>query len=205
MSQLPPSRTPLALFPDFVAQRAETVVIKGRYVGDSYDITTLDGRPLLTVKAEAMSLSHRKRIYDANGRHIFNIRKETWNITGNAYWIEHPSNDAKLFTLESKSSMSGRKFSGTFTNAVNGQQEQLLFKNNPFGLHGTIANGATGTPVANIDREMFKLRKEYHVTVAPGVDIALIVGMCICFDDRAKSDSTATAAVAGGGAGGGGA
>ena len=47
-----------------------------------------------------------------------------------------------------------------------------------------------GVVVAQINRKLFNLREglfgkqTYHVTVAPGVDMSLIVAMCICLDEK---------------------
>jgi uncharacterized protein YxjI len=53
-----------------------------------------------------------------------------------------------------------------------------------------IVDEATGSVVARIDRKLFRGRdvffgqQTYAVLVAPGVDMALIAAMCICFDEK---------------------
>jgi uncharacterized protein YxjI len=53
-----------------------------------------------------------------------------------------------------------------------------------------IVDQATGAVVARIDRQLFNAREvflghqTYHLTVAPGVDVALLVAMCICLDEK---------------------
>jgi len=38
---------------------------------------------------------------------------------------------------------------------------------------------SNGLVVANIDRRRLQIRREYTVTILPGVDIALILAMCL--------------------------
>ena len=53
-----------------------------------------------------------------------------------------------------------------------------------------IVDENTGATVARIDRKLFNLSEAflglqtYHLTVAPGVDMALLVAMCICLDEK---------------------
>ena len=53
-----------------------------------------------------------------------------------------------------------------------------------------IVDEQTGQPVARISRKRFNGRHvffdkdTYSVTVAVGVDMALIAGLCICFDEK---------------------
>lgn len=51
-----------------------------------------------------------------------------------------------------------------------------------------IVDAASGAVAARIDRKLFNARElllghqTYHVTIAPGVDVALIIAMCVCLD-----------------------
>lgn len=59
-----------------------------------------------------------------------------------------------------------------------------------FDSSADITCQATGATVARIDRkflngsELLFGQQTYVVTVAPGVDMALICAMCICLDER---------------------
>ena len=54
---------------------------------------------------------------------------------------------------------------------------------------GSADIALNGSPVAQISRsllnarELFTDKQTYFVTVAPGVDLALIAAICICFDE----------------------
>ena len=66
----------------------------------------------------------------------------------------------------------------------------MLVKGSFLVSNAMIFNQKTGLPVARIDRKMLNARElftdqqTYVVEVMPGVDITLIVAMCICLDER---------------------
>lgn len=63
-------------------------------------------------------------------------------------------------------------------------------KGNFFDTKAAIRDEQTGAVVAKIDRQLFNAREllggqqTYGVTVAPGMDMALIVVMVICLDEK---------------------
>jgi uncharacterized protein YxjI len=64
---------------------------------------------------------------------------------------------------------------------------------NWFDTHANIIEMSSQQPVATIQRklslgELFG-QQTYAVTVAPNVDLALIVAMCICFDEKNNESS----------------
>lgn len=64
-----------------------------------------------------------------------------------------------------------------------------------FDTHADITCERTGSVVARIDRKFFNAsellggQQTYAVTIAAGVDMALIAGMCICLDERRNEGS----------------
>jgi uncharacterized protein YxjI len=63
-------------------------------------------------------------------------------------------------------------------------------KGNFLNTRADITNVATKKPVARIDRKRFNARQiiagqqTYVVTCAEGIDMAIIVAMCICLDEK---------------------
>ena len=63
-------------------------------------------------------------------------------------------------------------------------------KGNWLDTSAEIVDEASGAVVARIDRKFFNARElllghqTYHLTVAPGVDMALLAAMCICLDEK---------------------
>ncbi|KAF7503100.1 hypothetical protein GJ744_004309 [Endocarpon pusillum] len=191
MAQLPPSPQALGIFNNYIAHQSESLVLKERVLslsGDSFSIKTLDGRDMLQVKGEAFSLSGRKTVMDMQGNHIFTIRKEHFSFP-RAYYAED-AQGKRFFELQGKFSLGSSKSIGRFINSFTNQQEELLMKGNFFDTYADITNVKTGQPVARIDRKMLNARElftgqqTYVVTVAQGVDLALITAMCICLDEK---------------------
>jgi alkaline phosphatase D len=66
----------------------------------------------------------------------------------------------------------------------------LAMKGSWLDTSADIVDQASGATVARINRKLFNAREAimgqqtYHVTVAPGVDMSLIVAMCICLDEK---------------------
>ena len=87
MSQLTPPSAPIGIFPAFIAQRPETLVLKSHFINGKFDVSTLGGTPLLSVKAESASLSHRKHVFDIQGTHLCTILRETWTIPGVSFLL----------------------------------------------------------------------------------------------------------------------
>jgi len=63
-------------------------------------------------------------------------------------------------------------------------------KGNWLDMYADIVDTSSGMTVARIDRKFLTGREilfgqqTYAVTVAPGVDMALIAAMCICLDEK---------------------
>ena len=54
----------------------------------------------------------------------------------------------------------------------------------------TVSNRVTGQTVAEIKKESWKLKTEYHIAVALGGDMALAVALCIIMHDRQESHAS---------------
>jgi uncharacterized protein YxjI len=106
-AHLPPYPTPMGIFPAFIAQRPETLVIKEKMMslsGDSFDIKLLDGRPIFQVRGNAWSLSGRKQVLDMAGNHLFTIRKKHLTLH-TTFYAEDPSENQILDVKSEFSSM----------------------------------------------------------------------------------------------------
>ncbi|KAI3325181.1 DUF567-domain-containing protein [Xylariaceae sp. AK1471] len=180
----------IGILPQFIARQSESLVLKEKVLslsGDSFDIKTITGQLIFQVKGETFSLSGRKHLSDMNGNVLFTIRKKLLALHA-TFYAEDPNGNV-LFEVKGKFSIGTSKSVCTFK-SQSGKEESLMMKGNFFDTKANITDEATKQPVATIDRKFFNLREAfagqqtYVVTIAPNVDMALIVAMCICLDER---------------------
>lgn len=186
----------MAVFPNFIAQQSTSFKLKEKmfsFSGDSYHVETYpDQRPFLQVKGQVMSISDRTHVLDMNGQEMFVVRKKVFSIP-TTYWAEYP-NGQKFLDIEGKWSFGKHKAVGVFNyqDQQTGQTKQgrLNLTGGLIDRHADIVDEATGLEVARIDRQLWNMRQllgdrdSYIVTVAPGMDMALIVAMAIAMDER---------------------
>jgi len=188
---LPAPSTSHSLFPTYVAQPTEALILKERIwslSGDSFDINTVDGRPLFKVKGQAFSLSNRKIFCDVEGNELFHLRQEHLALHRTYYGEDQAG--GRVFEVKSKFSIGKSKAGVTFTDSTTHHQTHLLMKGNWLASRAEILDEETGETVALIDRklwnagEIFAGQQTYCLVVAPGVDLALLAACCICFDEK---------------------
>ncbi|KAJ5358200.1 hypothetical protein N7541_005358 [Penicillium brevicompactum] len=187
---LSPVSQPVALFDDFIARDPQQIILKEKIFslsGDSFDIKVADGTPLLNVNGNRFSFTGRKKVEDLNGKHLFDIRKEHMHLH-TTYLMEDPAGN-KICEVRSSHKFIGSKATAVFYDHYN-KETTLIMEGNWSDHTATIVNEGTGQSVARISRKRFNPRHiifgqdTYRVTVAPGVDMALIAGLCICFDEK---------------------
>ncbi|KAK9578432.1 hypothetical protein V6Z92_009107 [Aspergillus fumigatus] len=189
--QLSPVPKPLALFDRFIAQQTETMALKEKVLsisGDRFDVKLANGQPIFQIKAKHMSLSGRKSVFDMAGNHLFDIVKEHLHIHTTFAAVD--PHGKKLLEVKSSFSLVGSKTIATFTSSKTGSIETLKMKGNWLDTKVDIVDEATGAVVAQINRKLWQGREvffdqqTYAVSVARGVDLALIAALCVCFDEK---------------------
>ncbi|CAG8024464.1 unnamed protein product [Penicillium salamii] len=187
---LDPVAEPIAIFDQFVAKEPQTLVLREKVLsvsGDSFEIKFADGQPCLKVHGAWVSLSGRKKVEDAHGKHLFDIVKELLH-THATYAVED-THGKKMCEVKSSLQLLGSKATASFTDS-NGKARVLKMKGGWFDHTADIVDDKSGQTVARIDRKLLSGRdlvfgqQTYAVVVAPGVDAALIAALCICFDEK---------------------
>ncbi|KAJ9230289.1 hypothetical protein DTO207G8_8035 [Paecilomyces variotii] len=190
-SELPPVIQPVAIFDQFIARQTETMILKEKILslsGDSFDVKLANGQPILKVQGKVMTISGRKSIYDMAGNHLFDIVKEHFHI--HTTFAAHDSVGNRILQVRNSITLIGSRATATFTSPQTGTIVNLKMKGNWLDNIVDIIDDHTGAVVARIDRKIFRGRElffskqTYGVVVAPGVDMALIAAMCICFDEK---------------------
>ncbi|KAF6829110.1 tubby C-terminal domain-containing protein [Colletotrichum plurivorum] len=189
-----PAKNAVGIFPQLTAQQTETLVLKEKILsltGDSFDIKLANGQPILRVQGKVMSISGRKSVFDMAGNHLFDIVKEHLHLHTTFAAID--PQDRKILEVKSSFALLGSKATATFISPGTGKSESLSMKGNWLSTQADIVDVSTGQVLGQINRNMFKMRdflggaQTYALTVAPGVDMALMAAMCICLDEK-KND-----------------
>lgn len=178
----------IALNTDFVHDQPLKLIMKGENLSYSFTISAEDGTLLFEVNAETLSASHQKHIVDCrSGHELFTIRKEVFSMHYR-YSAEVPDGSGSmLFETDTDISfLKGPTTTMSFKNALqNGEPDQLQLKvHNLGGEHEIMWRGQK---VAEIYKEVFKMRTEYHLTMVAGVDPLLVVTLATVMDDRART------------------
>ena len=181
---------PVAVLPAYIAQCPTTIVIRGHYLTHSYDVETNSGIGMFKVKAKFIShtslfFAHRKLVLDSNGHHLFTLRRKRLRLGSTDFYAgtDKKGKGRRLFEVKGKYAFGRPKAEAVLHNVVTGQQERLYTHGGSHSRNYTIRH-SNGLVVANIDRRRFQIRREYTVTILPGMDISLILAMCLCQDDR---------------------
>ncbi|CAG5182459.1 uncharacterized protein ALTATR162_LOCUS10172 [Alternaria atra] len=191
MASLAPAPQPIGVFPQFLAARPETLVLKEKVLslsGDSFSIKLANGTPVLQVEGKVMSLTGRKKMFDMQGNHLCSIVKEHFHL--HSTYVVESAKGEKIMEVKSSFKLMGSKATATFASS-NGKQEVLTMRGNFFDTQADILDEAQGgLVVARIDRkilsgkDIFFGQQTYGVQIAPGVDMALIAALCICLDEK---------------------
>jgi hypothetical protein len=100
---LAPVPQAMGVFPQFIAQQSETIVLKEKVLslsGDSFHIKLANGTPLFQVEGKVLSISGRKIVRDMAGNELFHICKEHLHIH-TTFAIKDPQ-DRKIMEVKSK-------------------------------------------------------------------------------------------------------
>ena len=197
-AELLPLPHPIAIFPQFVANQYERLKVKEKGIslfGLSYSVETYPVRqPLFQVKGEAFSTSGRKAVEDRSGNHLFTIARVHMSFPS-AYYAVDPTGKT-ILEVDGRSSIHRPKAIGRVSYSDPASETMkhasLMMKGNFSDSKVDIIDEATGAIVAHINRKFFHWTprqlfggwQTYMVSIAEGMDMALIVAMCICLDDR---------------------
>ncbi|CAD6886842.1 unnamed protein product [Tilletia controversa] len=199
---LAPVPHPIGVLPQYTIHTQQMALkIRERktgFSGDNFKVKdAVTDQSIFQVDGKAFSLSSSKHILDANGQTLFTLKKKLISIHM-TYEGYAPNTDEPLFTVKSGFSF-GTKLTASFTNraaaggGAAGEPVTLVLKGDLFDRKAEICTEA-GVPVARISRsfanmgQLFFDTQTYILTIAPGVDAALLLAICIVLDEKANED-----------------
>ncbi|CAE6472489.1 unnamed protein product [Rhizoctonia solani] len=192
-SPLVPQNPPLGIMPTYAQNHELTLKLREKRMslsGDSFEITDPQGRPYFKIEGSALSFRDRKTLKQADGRPILNIQNKMLTIHRQFYiYNANESSDSEpLCLIKSHFSVTGAKLDVTFKNAADGREVRLDLRGSLFDRNAEIT--VNDQPVARISRQFMNSgqlifdQQTYYLTVAPGVDAAMMVALCVCMDEK---------------------
>lgn len=189
---------PVGCFQQWTNHRTEfTVKLRERIVslsGNDFEITTPDGQMLFKIHGKVFSLRHKKTMSDNQGNPILSISDKILTILRQFDIYAGPSISAEpVAHVEGHFSLLKTKMTVDFKNFYDGNTMQLEVVGSFFDRSAEIT--CNGTPIARIHRQFLNMGQivfddqTYYLTVAPGVDLALLVAVVVCLDEKANDKS----------------
>ena len=153
-------------------------------VTDAYN-----GQPWFQITGRAFSFRDKKTLLNIYGQAICNLRDKMISIPPKQELYAGDSNDMLLCQIKKQFALFQTKLSIPVRNLTNGQDLTVYLKGNWLEKKASIMMGDKHGPViATISRqlslkEIFFKKQDYIVTIAPGVDAAFIVMVCVALDE----------------------
>ncbi|KAJ7708455.1 tubby C-terminal-like domain-containing protein [Mycena metata] len=175
--QLQPSAQ-LGIFPQFCAQQQMTLVLKEK---DQF------GNVVIMCEGKALSWSDKTEFLDMAGNHLFDLKNKHFHIH-RTMQAEDPAGNV-LLTVKAHFQLIGTKMSATFNN-FDGQEVELICEGKFLDRKATITHN--DQVIAQVGRDFFNARQifgdhqTHQVSVAPGVDLAMMAAICICLDEQER-------------------
>lgn len=183
---------PLGIFSKYTRHRKELAlkIDEKPSAGNNFDITdAASGTTIFRVNGRILSMRSRKDITDCRGEPLMTLSKKPWHIPPTLE-AKEPDSAASLFTIKSSLGF-GARLDITYHSIETGMDEQLRLKGDFFKRKAKITTD-TGRVIGRISRKFFNAgelqihRHSYILTVAPGVDAALLAALCVALDEKAN-------------------
>ncbi|TFK96287.1 tubby C-terminal-like domain-containing protein [Pterulicium gracile] len=159
--------------------------------GDSFHIkNAASDQPVLEYIVSDADVALCSNFLDLQGQTLFHLKKRLIALHATFDGISSTNDETILFTVEKSFSDGKTRLNVTFRNAADGNHTNLALRGDFFIRSAVITlQSPEGPIVARFSREYMSARgsmfgkQTYFLTVAPGVDISLLVAVCVCFDE----------------------
>lgn len=196
---LHPSPEPIcATEPRFILPHPVTLRLREKVFsisGDDFKISCANtGAEYFKCQGKVFSLREKKILRDNGGVPVLNFKEQLIAIMNKFNIYAGSDSDRKICQFYTKYTFVKSKMSTDFKDICTGQMRHVVLKGDWRDKRGVIYWGEPkqgGIPIAKIFRQhggknMFFGTDDYFLEIAPGVDIALMVTMCIALDEHVR-------------------
>jgi len=163
--------------------------------GDDFKIScATTGTPYFQCQGKVFSLREKKTIRDNAGVPVANFKEQLISLTDKFNVYAGDKSETKICKCSARFTFLKAKLTSEFQDVVTGKSRFLVLKGDWRDKRCVIYWGEPkqgGVPIAKIFRPLslrshFLETDGYLLEVSPGVDIALMVIMCIALDEHAR-------------------
>jgi uncharacterized protein YxjI len=200
--QLQPMPEPIcATEPRFCLPNPVQLRLREKYFslsGDDFKISDANsGVVYFQCQGKYFSLREKKVLRDNMGVPVLNLKDQLISFTDKYKVYAGDSSDRQICKFNSQITFLKAKLSTSFVDVMTGRQRYVVLKGDWRDKRCVIYLGEPkqgGIPLAKIYRPLSGRTwmlgvDDYILEVAPGVDIALMVIMCIALDEHARDKS----------------
>lgn len=165
------------------------------FSGDDFKIScNATGTPYFQCQGRAWSLREKKVLRDTYGNPVANFKEKLLSFTDSFDIYAGENSDKKICKCSASYTFVKAKMYTFFQDAITGVQKAVVLKGDWRDKRCVIYLGEPkngGVPIAKVFRP-FSLKghlfekDSYVLEIAAGVDIALLVILCIAFDEHAR-------------------
>ncbi|TMW57889.1 hypothetical protein Poli38472_013363 [Pythium oligandrum] len=184
----------------FCSSTAVTLHLKDKFwslSGDDFTICDVQtGQVYFRIRGSDFSLSERKALLDENYVAIAHMREAPFTLTNDLFNVYADADSKKfLFTIESTLSVFSSVLKVNFLNQVTGMRCKMGLEGDWRARNAVIwldaGEGrfivvARVTRAATTGRSILLGKHDYYVEIAPNVDLALIVLICVAMDESSR-------------------
>ena len=185
----------------FCQPREVTLLLREKvfsWSGDDFKVKEPQtGMEWFQIKGKNFSLREKKTLFDVHGAPVWNIKESLLSFFEPNYKVyAGGDSERELFKIVAHVTMAKSKMHTTITNGQTGQQMLITLKGNILTHEAVVFLGEAkqgGIPLAKIHRpltgrEWLTGKQDYFLTVAPNVDIAMMLTFCIALDEMKKDN-----------------
>ena len=198
---LVPQMEPIcAIEPRFCLQTSVQLRLREKissFSGDDFKVTdAATGVVYFQIRGKVFSLREKKVLYDNAGVPVLNLKEAMWSWTDKftVFAVDH--SDRQNCKFRTRRTFLKAKISTTFTDAITGRPRLVVLKGNWRDKKCVVFLGEPkqgGIPIAKVYRPLTGRSflfgvDDYIIEVAPGVDVSLMVIMCICLDESQRDN-----------------
>lgn len=159
-----------------------------------YKITDTQGATVVTLKAKDHSLRDKRKVVDAGGQELFVIQDKLMSLHTEMVAKRDGIQLFKVIDESTANSDARMKVELSEYITKSGDKQTLELLGDWFGDNAQLSfydkdNKRPGQVIVRASRNSMEVKpgayddQTYFVTVAPGVDLAIMAGIAVCFDE----------------------